>query len=257
MAASAASGPAVRCARHRATQCGAAQSSTVDCAVGADSVKVCLFVCLLARWLPACLHRPMSARCCAQWTRRRRAAQCTPLLCLPHATMGNRSRAQWRRGRWTPTDAQPISRPRQPLHIHATPATPPRRLIAPTIAPRRPCIAARGPERARIDRSITRQTALPCDRLTFRRRQCTKRLPVLTKPAVEVCPVCARRPDGTAVRLRTARTRAREGQGPAVAIPTGQRRSAARARSVSSISTCYAERRRARLALCGPVLLLT
>ena len=155
MAASAASGPAVRCARHRATQCGAAQSSTVDCAVGADSVKVCLFVCLLARWLPACLHRPMSARCCAQWTRRRRAAQCTPLLAAR-----NDGQSQPRPMATRPMDSnrRSTNQPAAPAAAHPRNArTPPRRLIAPTMAPPRPCSAAR------IDRSITRQTALPCD----------------------------------------------------------------------------------------------
>ena len=133
----------------------------------------------------------MSARCCGQWTRRRRAAQCTPLLAAR-----NDGQLQPRPMATRPMDSnrRSTNQPAAPAAAHPRNArTPPRRLIAPTIAPRRPCIAARSPERARIDRSITRQTALPCDRLpSFRRRQCTKRLPVLTKPAVEVCPVCVR-----------------------------------------------------------------
>ncbi len=200
---------------------------TADCADDrrrfGKGVFACLFVCLLACLAVARL--PAQAYVCSVLRAMDATTTGGPMYAAALLAARNDGQLQPRPMATRPMDSnrRSTNQPAAPAAAHPRNArTPPRRLIAPTIAPRRPCIAARSPERAPIDRSVDHAADSASVRpASFRRRQCTKRLPVLTKPAVEVCPVCARRPDGTAVRLRTARTRAREGQGPTVAIPTG------------------------------------
>jgi hypothetical protein len=157
-------------------------------------VSVCLFACSVVARLSA------QAYVCSVLRAMDATTTGGPMYAAALLAARNDGQSQPRPMATRPMDSnrRSTNQPAAPAAAHPRNArTPPRRLIAPTIAPRRPCIAARGPERARSDRSITRQTALPCDRLpSARRRHCTKRLPVLTKPAVEVCPVCARAPSG-------------------------------------------------------------